>query len=148
MEWRQIPDFETYEISDDGQIRDVCSKDPVRTSYHPSKSGGWGPFVAVRLTGSNGKKQSLRVHRLVALAFKPPDFSRMSREDLEKKLAETLWVRHLDDNNQNNQVDNLEWGTPKQNSEDMKRNKIAREFGVSPQEVTDFDMNPLQNVLF
>lgn len=51
-----------------------------------------------------------------------PDF-----KDIEPKPSSTkLVIRHLDDNPLNNHVDNLRWGTQKQNMEDARKNGKLR----------------------
>lgn len=64
----------------------------------------------------NGKSPSLRVHRLVALAFIPND-------DTSKKF-----VNHIDGNKLNNCVENLEWITPKANVQHALDNKLLKPF--------------------
>lgn len=60
---------------------------------------------------ANGKKRTLKIHRLVALHFIPP---------VDGKLQ----VNHKDGNKQNNHVDNLEWCTNAEN------NKHAYDIGL------------------
>lgn len=67
---------------------------------------GWakrrGGYLFVRLTDNRGNKKNLFVHRLVAMAFIPCD-------DF------TLEVNHINRNQQDNRIDNLEWMESKKN---------------------------------
>ena len=45
---------------------------------------------------------------------------------LPKPSSTKLVIRHLDDNPLNNHVDNLRWGTQKQNMEDARKNGKLR----------------------
>jgi hypothetical protein len=122
--WKPIKDYEDfYEVSNQGRIR---SKDRVVEYVLPtrvriavvkgrilktgrSNDGEWG-YLQVHLYGTEGRKarKCMRVHRLVAEAFLgPPPY------------PEAV-VMHKDDNVTNNKATNLEWGTPKDNSMDMK----------------------------
>lgn len=59
----------------------------------------------------NGKSNTKRVHRLVAIAF----------------LGENnLQIDHIDGNKQNNCVENLEYVTPKENTQRAWKNGLAK----------------------
>lgn len=53
-----------------------------------------------------------------------PDFKDI--EPWPKPSSTKLVIRHLDDNPLNNHVDNLRWGTQKQNMEDARKNGKLR----------------------
>lgn len=109
-EWRTIPGWENYEVSDMGNVR---SKD--RVSHRRG--------IQCRLTGKilkpktekdgyknvtlyNGTRTSHKkfpIHRLVAMAFIP-------------NPNEYKYVNHKDEDKGNNVKENLEWCTPKYNS--------------------------------
>jgi hypothetical protein len=59
------------------------------------------------------KKKQLMVHHLVLRAFVGP-------------CPAGMQTRHLDGNPANNRLDNLCWGTPKENAEDCARHRAAR----------------------
>lgn len=61
----------------------------------------------------NGRPTYRYLHRLMAEAFIPNQYNQPI-------------VRHLDDNPHNNYLDNLRWGTQKDNHEDSRRNGHAR----------------------
>ena len=91
MEWRIVPGFENYEISDLGQIR--------------SKRGVLKPFLnpdGYPQVDLGGNRRT--IHRLVALVF------------LGEKPAPNLVVNHKDGVKTNNSVANLEYVT---HSEDV-----------------------------
>lgn len=103
--FRTIPEFPTYEASNDGQIR---GKQGGRRSNRPLKhqlSYGYHTVGLYR----DGKIHRVRVHRIVLSAWKGPCPAGMDG-------------LHKDDDKDNNTVRNLYWGTPKQNSSDAKAN--------------------------
>ena len=86
--WSPIPNMH-YSISSEGRVRNdetnkMKSMDATSDGYHK-----------VDLY-SNGKRTSVRVHRLVAEAFIPNP----------NKLPQ---INHIDGNKENNNVKNLEW---------------------------------------
>ena len=106
----EIVDFRgLYQVSNLGNIKSMSDnhrkhrnkilKTRIKTDY-----------VVVNLS-KNGKSKDYRVHRLVAYMFIP-------NNDKNK------WqVNHKDENHKNNNVNNLEWCTPKYNSNYGTRNE-------------------------
>lgn len=114
-EWRDIPGWEHYQASDQGEIKSLGRWRPH--NRHKGHMMWWKEKVlkpgkqesghlAVVLTG----QKLVRVHRLVALAFLGP-----------APFTGAI-VRHWDDDPSNNVPDNLRWGTQKENFQDAKRN--------------------------
>jgi len=104
-EWRMIPGFERYEVSDDGRVRYAATQ--RERKLHVTRQGynyvsmHVGPPTE-REIGKRNKPRTCKVHRLVALTFIPnPD-----------DLAE---VNHKDFCRTNNRVDNLEWASKRSN---------------------------------
>lgn len=118
-EWRDIKGYEgLYQISSKGQVKSLARPCKGFGDYYAKERikkisrDGVG-YCRVALS-KNGKKKHILVHRLVAKAFIPnPD-----------NLPE---VNHKDENKENNYVDNLEWCTPKYNSNYGNRNEKLRE---------------------
>lgn len=92
-QWKTIELDKEYEVSNTGKVRKITGREV--------KIG------TVQVTGYARVMLNQRphlVHRLVATAFIPnPD--------------NLPWVNHKDMDKQNNDVSNLEWVTPKQNSQ-------------------------------
>lgn len=114
--WKTIPDFSDYEVSSVGEVRSwkplrnfaPLPKEPRLLSQKTDKYG----YKAVRLFNDVGSKY-VCVHRLVAGAFYGIE-------------PAGLVVRHLDGNKWNNSVENLRWGTPKENSADSLKHGTRR----------------------
>jgi hypothetical protein len=93
--WLPIKDFDNYEISSLGKVRNINTDRILKLT----KKGGY-MFIGL---SSISKKKSIAVHRLVALAF---------IENPENKSQ----VNHKDKNRSNNNVSNLEWSTALENN--------------------------------
>lgn len=119
--FKDIPGYEgLYEISDEGVVR---SKDRVvyrmnmgKVRPHFKKGKELTPDKhkingrqRVRLYDINGISRRFQVHRLVLETFVGP-------------CPEGKMGCHKDDNHTNNSIDNLYWGTSKENGEDFTRN--------------------------
>ncbi len=108
-EWRIVPRFPDYEISNDGRLR--------RATDHTNKKAGLlircrvsrNGYPIYNLTGDDGRI-TVNAHRIVAWVFLPAP-----------SHGETM-VLHADDNKLNCCDGNLRWGTGKDNSADAKRN--------------------------
>ena len=111
--YKQIPGFENYEISADG---DVIGK-RFRKSLKPKICNG---YETVGLYTANGYKWR-NVHRLCAIAW----IGLPENHD-------ALHVAHNDGNRRNNHYSNLRWATPLENSHDRYRHGTAR--GANPGE--------------
>ena len=88
-EWKQIRTLPEYEISNKGRVRKRSTGQIMVLSYN----GG-----DARITISK------HIHRLVAEAF------------IDKPDETRTWVDHIDGNRSNNDVSNLRWVTPSENT--------------------------------
>ena len=105
-EWRRIAWFDGYEVSDLGRVR---SWRPDRNSkVYPTE-----PRIVQPVQQKNGyltvtmRRQTRRVHRLVAEAFLPGGWP-------------GLQVAHNNGIRSDNRASNLRWATPKENSADKE----------------------------
>lgn len=103
--WRPIEGFPGYMVSRYGEVASFRRGDPILMKPFVTQHG----YKQVTLC-NNGKERMRTVHRLVANAF------------LGDRLPEHCCVCHKDDNPLNNDVNNLKWGTAKDNHIDAIRN--------------------------
>lgn len=94
-EWRVIPGFETYEVSNFGRVRKGAR---IYALTRNTPSG----YYRVGLY-KQGKQMFLFVHKLVAEAF------------LERTSPRFVEVDHIDGNKINNAAENLRWVTRSEN---------------------------------
>ena len=100
-EWREIPGFPTYQASNRGRVRRVRMLGGVNWK-------GRGPWRSVTIY-QNGRPKKVQIHRAILLAFVGPPPSQMSV------------CRHLNGHGGDNRLENLAWGTPRENTADSKR---------------------------
>lgn len=94
-EWRDVVGFEgRYMVSNYGRVKSLPNQ--TRSDERLLKQHIVRNYYSVPLLCVNGKKKTVRVHRLVAFAFIPNPLM------LEQ-------VNHKDEDKLNNFVDNLEW---------------------------------------
>lgn len=103
MLWRQCPNFPSYEVSDSGLVRRISTG---RVLAFNIKKGNH-PYHRVKLS-ENGRASLVFVHRLVLEAFVEP-------------CPEGMQTLHSDDDPSNNRLDNLSWGTAKENHKAINR---------------------------
>lgn len=122
FEWKWIVGFEDlYKISNKGQVYSVESQRMLAT---PPNKGGYPHFCLSK----DGKQYTKRLHTEIAKAFLEPSFGRH--------------VRHLNGNKTDNRLENLAYGTAKENADDqlqedyqgasnrlsLKERKLVREY--------------------
>lgn len=100
--WRDIEGFPRYQVSDRGRVR-VCPLGLPCSILKPESSDSG--HLRVRLVDESGERRMRWVHRLVLGAFAGPPL-----------------VRHLDDDEQNNRLENLAYGSRLDNAADARRN--------------------------
>ena len=97
-----------YEVTRDGRVYSTASNwrgyGTRELAQHADSDG----YPSVRLT-QNGRRQRVAVHRLVAIVHLGPAPSAAHE------------VRHLNGDKSDNRVENLAWGTRKQNAADRAR---------------------------
>lgn len=107
-EWRPVPGFPAYEISNHCRLRHVRLSRMVRPSF-----GRYMRYTLSRPDGGDGYRITKHAHRLMWRAFRG-------------EIPGNLQVNHIDGNKLNNMLTNLELVTPRGNAEHAVR------LGLSP----------------
>lgn len=98
--WKDIKGWEPMQVSNLGKVKGLTGR-ILKTQISSEKNGGYEWLYLFK----EGRRKYIGVHRLVAQVFLP------NPENLPV-------VMHLDDNTKNNRVDNLKWGSYKNNTQD------------------------------
>jgi hypothetical protein len=118
-EWREVPDYPGYDVSNMGQVRSWRKRGPAQGVYkdHPDvmrsclRSVTY-PYLCVNL--SDGKRKTMHaVHCLMLAAFKGP-------------RPDGMDACHNDGVRVHNFIENLRWDTPSGNCQDKLRHGTAR----------------------
>lgn len=128
-----------YQVSNYGRVKSLkrenifyCGlrkeflKRPVKEkilSFNKSNRG----YLQVCLT-KNGKYRTYTVHRMVAIAFIPNKNNKSQ-------------VNHKDGNKENNRVDNLEWCSPKENSNHAFKTGLSKPHNMRKVKQYDLEGN-------
>jgi AraC-like DNA-binding protein len=117
--WKPVPGFDGYEVSNKGRVRSYLAnftgtrmEEPRLKSFSSVNKGGYMSAPLMR----NGEMVLRKLHHLVLEAFVGP-------------RPEGMQTRHLDGNPANNCVENLAWGTAKENGEDRVRHGSSARSG-------------------
>lgn len=104
-EWKIIQDFNHISVSNLGNVKNTETN---RQIGYKKKCGNL-TYIVIDVT-KDSKKYTLKVHRLVALAFIPNPNNKE-------------FVDHIDGNGQNNNIENLRWATNQENNRNQKLSK-------------------------
>ena len=97
-EWKVIPEFENYEASTDGRIRNNKTKRILSPFTYTDG------YYGIALIKQNNKRQTVKIHRIIAKTF---------LQNNENKAT----VNHINKIRSDNKVSNLEWATSKEQAE-------------------------------
>ena len=105
-----------YCATADGDIYSLHSKRLLKPYQSIDKAGG---YLVVHVVDDNGKKKTVKVHRLIAMMFVG---------EVEGKSQ----VNHIDGNKLNNMFSNLEWVSPSENSRHAVENNLRDPLKSNP----------------
>eukprot|EP01034_Spumella_vulgaris_P031469 gene31469-38864_t len=114
-EWRDVVGFESFfRVSSLGHVFSKRTGKLLRLT--PSKTGYL--CLNTRIGGRKGVCHSLKVHRMVALAFLAPPSPELVAKCAGEAHGQVV-VRHRDNCKTNNEVGNLAWGSTQDNADDF-----------------------------
>jgi hypothetical protein len=133
--WKPVLDYEgLYEVSNLGNIRSLehvsintknvkqIFKSMTLKPYFNNKG-----YLNVSLC-KNGKRSTLKLHRLVGIAFIPNNDNKPT-------------INHIDGIKTHNYVDNLEWNTYAENNQHAYDNKLKISYGLT---IIQYDLNDIK----
>jgi hypothetical protein len=136
MQWRIVPSFPIYEVSENGDLRRLTSRGSRPAGFQLTPRRNVGGYLEYVLT-IDGVTMKRRVHRLVAETFIGPQPS--SRHQ----------VAHGDGNQSNNHYSNLRWALPAENSADrVKHGTQTRGEASGTAKLLPEDVSRIREALF
>lgn len=99
--FRKIKGFPSYQIGSNDSVR--IKQEDGEWKYLKTSFDSDG-YLRVNIKNEDGKNFYKRIHRLKLEAFKP------------RKNSDKLLGLHIDDDRKNNSLDNLKWGTKRDNA--------------------------------
>jgi len=127
--WIIIENFSDYAVSNYGRVKVIdnkFAKKPIGEFLKLTPNGDG--YAMIDISNKQGK-QTVKVHRLVALHF------------LGKPATKKYQVNHIDGNKLNNHVSNLEWVT---HAENMRHAVVN---GLKPTKLTKNDVIQIRKLL-
>ena len=121
--WLPIKDWPKYEVSNLGRVRRLDGMDGKNRYFVPGRilkpvpvqSGVSRDYMPLNVSLSDGPRCTyFKIAHLVLHAFRGPPPSKKEN-----------CCRHLDDDQENNKLNNLCWGTQKQNAADRIKNGLT-----------------------
>lgn len=100
--WKPVKDYPDYKISDKGEIKRVTAGQGTKVGRLLKGTLANSGYMTVSLS-DKGASRTFLLHRLVAIHF-------------VEGYEEGLECDHKDENKLNNAADNLQWITPKENT--------------------------------
>jgi hypothetical protein len=119
--WASIPSVPGYEVSDEANVRSLDRVIHCRASRRSTAfTQLWkGKLLSVFLVTKRG-----RSYRAVTIGGRKRKVAALMLEAfVEPKPFPSAQVRHLNDVSLDDRLDNLAWGTAKENKADQKRNR-------------------------
>lgn len=102
--------YDRYCITNDGLIFSINNDGSLR-KLKPFGSGKNLVYKTIKLSNGLGNFKNFTIHRLVLLTFSG-----------EPKCDNAKIARHLNDDKNDNRIENLAWGSSKDNSDDAIKN--------------------------
>lgn len=105
-EWRLVPDYENYSVSNYGRVKHNTKNRIIRQNFNRE-------YLVLGLTNIHKTRTNFRVHRLVAMVFVPHPYGTLPFD------ASGFEVNHKNGIKTDNRATNLEWLTHAENSAHM-----------------------------
>lgn len=120
-----IEGFPNYHITKEGDVYNLKTGRKMKSVLRDDG------YIVFCLT-NNGKRKVLKQHRLLAIAYIP---------NPENKPQ----INHIDSDRSNNELSNLEWVTPRENTVHARENERYPEVEPKSFKIGDYDKSLLTN---